>query len=462
MKSQSRAARRGGIKTGRYFGTDGFRGKAGQTLTADGAYKIGRFLGGYYSRGCGKKCRAVIGKDTRRSSYMLESSLVSGLTASGADAYIMHVTTTPSVSYITRTDGFDCGIMISASHNPFEDNGIKLMGSGGEKLEEGVIARLENYLDGAEEQFPAAYGADIGSSFDYVCGRNRYIGHLIALSACSFKGIKVGLDCANGSAWQIAKSVFDALGARTYVTGCSPDGTNINDGGSTRPERLCALVKENGLDCGFAFDGDADRCIAADECGNVVDGDGILYILARRLKELGELNDRGIVATVMTNSGLCDSLARMGVACVRTEVGDRFVYKKMCEIGAVLGGEKSGHVIMAKYGASGDGLVTAIKVLEAAAERGVPLSSLLRGYRPMPQAELSVRAADRYAPFKGDALPAFAEEARRRCGCERVSVRPSGTEPAIRIMAEGEDEQDCRRCIAEIVRYLSDMQGVIG
>ena len=396
---------------------------------------------------------------------MLEYSLVSGLTASGADAYIMHVTTTASVSYITRTDGFDCGIMISASHNPFYDNGIKLIGPGGEKLGDEVVALLENYLDGGlAEGGELAYASDedIGSSFDYVSGRNRYIGHLISLSVCSLKGLKVGLDCANGSAWQIAKSVFDALGAKTYVIGGEPDGVNINVSGSTRPERLCGMVKEHGLDCGFAFDGDADRCIAVDECGEIIDGDGELYILANRLKSLGELNDCGIVATVMTNSGLCDSLARMGVACARTQVGDRFVYKKMCEIGSVLGGEKSGHVIMAKYGASGDGLVTAIKVLESAAERGVPLSSLLRGYRPMPQAELSVRAADRYAPFKGDALPAFAEEARRRCGCARVSVRPSGTEPAIRIMVEGEDEQDCRRCIAEIVRYLSDMQGVIG
>lgn len=431
------------------------------SLTADKAFKIGMFLGWYFSRVSGKRCRVVIGKDTRRSSYMLEYSLVSGLTASGADAYIMHVTTTASVSYITRTDGFDCGIMISASHNVFSDNGIKLIGPGGEKLGDEVIALLENYLDGGlpeGEEPKYASDEDIGSSFDYVCGRNRYIGHLISLSVCSFKGLKVGLDCANGSAWQIAKSVFDALGARTYVIGGDPDGVNINESGSTRPERLCEMVKERGLDCGFAFDGDADRCIAADECGEIIDGDGELYILANRLKSLGELNDCGIVATVMTNSGLIKSLESRGVPCAVTQVGDRFVYKKMCETGAVLGGEKSGHIIISKYGASGDGLVTAIKILEAAAERGVPLSQLVRGYAPLPQAQLSVRVRDKERLFEGGALEKFSKSAAERAECVRVNVRPSGTEPVVRIMAEG---GNCAQCVTEIARYLRDMQGVI-
>lgn len=392
---------------------------------------------------------------------MLEYSLVSGLTASGADAYIMHVTTTASVSYITRTDGFDCGIMISASHNPFYDNGIKLIGPGGEKLGDEVVALLENYLDGGlAEGGELAYASDedIGSSFDYVSGRNRYIGHLISLSVCSLKGLKVGLDCANGSAWQIAKSVFDALGAKTYVIGGEPDGVNINVSGSTRPERLCGMVKEHGLDCGFAFDGDADRCIVVDECGEIIDGDGELYILANRLKSLGELNDCGIVATVMTNSGLIKSLDARGVPCALTKVGDRFVYKKMCETGAVLGGEKSGHIIISKYGVSGDGLVTAIKILEAAVERGVPLSQLARGYVPLPQAQLSVRVRDKERAFEGGRLEAFAENTAKKLGCERVNVRPSGTEPVVRIMAEGEN---CSACITEIARYLRDMQGVI-
>ncbi len=392
---------------------------------------------------------------------MLEYSLVSGLTSSGADAYIMHVTTTASVSYITRTDGFDCGIMISASHNPYGDNGIKLMGAGGEKLDEGVISELENYLDGivpeGYDDLPYACGADIGSSSDYVCGRNRYIGHLIALSACSFKGYRVGLDCANGSAWQIAKSVFDALGAVTCVIGGSPDGTNINASGSTRPERLAALVKERGLDAGFAFDGDADRCIAVDECGNIVDGDGEMYVLANRLEQLGELGGRGIVATVMSNSGLCDSLSARGIGCVRTCVGDRFVYKKMCESGAALGGEKSGHIIIAKYGASGDGLVTAIKILEAMAERRTPLSELLLGYVPLPQYELSVRVRDKESAFSDGKLTGYAEERAAAEGCVRVNVRPSGTEPLIRIMAEGGSLASCERCCAAVARYLRDM-----
>lgn len=454
---------RGGIKTGRYFGTDGFRGRAGSGLTAELAFKTGRFLGWYFARG-GKKCRVVIGKDTRRSSYMLEYSLVSGLTASGADAYILHVTTTASVSYITRTDGFDCGIMISASHNPFSDNGIKLMNGAGEKLDDEAVLPLENYLDGIMpcqlEELPAASGEDIGASFDYVSGRNRYIGHLISLSACSFKGYSVGLDCANGSAWQIAKSVFDALGAKTCVLGGEPNGININESGATVPEQLSALVKERGLDCGFAFDGDADRCIACDEYGNVVDGDAELYILANRLKAQGELKGGGIAATVLTNGGLINSLAAHGIGCELTQVGDRFVYKKMCECGFALGGEKSGHIIISKYGSSGDGLVTAIKILEAAAERGESISALLRGYRAAPQCNISVRVRDKNAAFSGG-ITEFAEGARTRFGCMRVNVRPSGTEPVVRIMAEGEDRENCERCAAEIARYLRHIQGVI-
>lgn len=397
----------------------------------------------------------MIGKDTRRSSYMLEYSLVSGLTAAGADAYIMHVTTTASVSYITRTDGFDCGIMISASHNPFYDNGIKLMGPGGEKLDDDVIAELERYLGG--ERVPRCErevcGADMGRTIDYVCGRNRYIGHLISLSACSFKGMRVGLDCANGSAWQIAKSVFDALGAVTYVIGASPDGLNINESGSTGISALCELVGREGLDAGFAFDGDADRCIAVDERGNAVDGDGELYILAGRLAELGELGRAGVVCTVMSNSALISSLAARGIACSVSGVGDRQVSKKMCRTGARLGGEKSGHIIISKYGVSGDGLVTAVKLLEAAADRGASLSQLLRGYEPLPQHERSVPVQDKEEAF-GKGLLAECERLKRAEGCTRVVARPSGTEPVIRLMAEGNSDEACLRCLDGAERYL--------
>ncbi|MCD8309205.1 MAG: phosphoglucosamine mutase [Clostridia bacterium] len=439
---------------GKYFGTDGFRGVAGKTLTAVHACRIGRFLGGYYGAKKGG-CRVVIGKDTRRSSYMLEYALAAGLTASGADAYIMHVTTTASVSYITRTDGFDCGIMISASHNPYGDNGIKLICSGGEKLDDGVTALLEDYLDSPDD-IPFACGKNIGRTVDCVSGRNRYIGHLIALSSHSFKGYKVGLDCANGSAWQIAKSVFDALGARTCVMGCSPDGTNINSSGAVKPQYIQQLVKSNGLDIGFAFDGDADRCIACDEHGVIADGDSIMYICANAMKQAGELCGGSVVTTVMSNGALAAALSASGIKCESTQVGDRFVYKKMCETGASLGGEQSGHIIFSKYGASGDGLVTAIKVLEIMAEKEVTLSYLLRGYEPLPQVVKNAAVNDK-SVCESSAFKEFAEGVKKSEGCSRILVRPSGTEPVIRIMAEGESHAACVRCCDRIARYLGDI-----
>ncbi|MCD8372890.1 MAG: phosphoglucosamine mutase [Clostridia bacterium] len=438
----------------KYFGTDGFRGVAGETLTAVHAYNIGRFLGGFFRSENGG-CRAVIGKDTRLSSYMLEYALVSGLNASGADAYIMHVTTTASVSYITRADGYDFGVMISASHNPYTDNGIKLIGSGGEKMDDVLIGELEKYLDRPYD-IPFATGGDIGKTVDCVSGRNRYIGHLISLSAYSFKGYKIGLDCADGSAWQIAKSVFDALGARTYAIGCRPDGKNINQSGAVHTEFLRRLVKDNGLDIGFAFDGDADRCIACDEKGGIVDGDGVMYICANALKAAGELSGGNIVATVMSNGALSAALAAKGINCECTDVGDRFVYKRMRETGASLGGEQSGHIIFSKYGASGDGLVTAIKVMEIVAESGKTLSALLRGYNPCPQVLKNVKVKDKSVCES----PAFAERiasARRAEGCSRILVRPSGTEQVIRILAEGESLSACERCCERIARYFEDM-----
>lgn len=395
----------------------------------------------------------VIGKDTRLSSYMLECSLVSGLTSAGADAHIMHVTTTASVSYITRTDGFDCGIMISASHNPFYDNGIKLIGAGGEKFDDEITAELESYLQSPDQRGMVSGGL-LGRSVDYVSGRNRYIGHLISLSACSFKGLKIGLDCANGSAWQMAKSVFDALGARTYVLGCRPDGLNINESGSTKPQALCSLVKREGLDMGFAFDGDADRCVAVDERGEVVDGDGELYILAGGYGRSGERC--GAVCTVMSNSALISALTARGIPCHVTRVGDRHVYSAMCKTGAPLGGEKSGHIIISKYGASGDGLVTAIKLVECAAEHGQSLSRLLRGYEPLPQLELSVPVKNKLAAADGDFMR-FCEQVRISEGCVRLLVRPSGTEPVVRIMAEAASRGCCERAVGRVCERLKDM-----
>ncbi|MCD7728727.1 MAG: phosphoglucosamine mutase [Clostridia bacterium] len=444
-------ARRGGIRAGKYFGTDGFRGVAGVNLTAVHACRIGRFIGGYF-RSQGGSCRVVIGKDTRRSSYMLEYALVSGLTASGADAYIMHVTTTASVSYIARTDGFDCGIMISASHNPYGDNGIKLIGSGGEKLDDNIVAMLEEYLDSPYD-IPFATGQDIGRSVDCISGRNRYIGHLISLSSCSFKGYKIGLDCADGSSWQIAKSVFDALGAKTYVIGANPDGTNINKSGAVHPSYLSELVREQGLDIGFAFDGDADRCIACDEKGVIADGDALLYIFACAMCRAGELSGNTVVTTVMSNGALPVALSRYGINCESTDVGDRFVYKRMCETGASLGGEQSGHIIFSKYGAAGDGLVTAIKIMELVTAEGISLSRLRQGYTPLPQVVINVSVNDK-SVCQDQSLAEKIAATRKAEGCSRVLVRPSGTEPVIRIMAEGEDLSACERCCGRIARYL--------
>ena len=432
---------------GKYFGTDGFRGEAGVTVTAEQAYKIGAVLGYVFGRGKGK-CRAVIGKDTRLSSYMFEYALAAGLTSSGADAYILHVTTTPSVSYITRCDGFDCGIMISASHNAYSDNGIKLMNGQGEKMEEEVLSVIEDYLDGNGPEFKPASGVNIGRTVDYVSGRNRYIGHLISLSTCSYKGLRVGLDAANGSAWQIARSVFDALGAKTYLIGDSPNGVNVNDGvGSTHIEKLVELVKNNSLDVGFAFDGDADRCICVDERGQVRTGDEEMYILANYLASRGELSGDRVVCTVMSNGGLIKSLASHGIACSLCEVGDKNVCDEMAKCGAALGGERSGHVVFSKYETTGDGLVTAIMLMEAIVEGKCRASELLKGFVSYPQINVNVPVKDKDGAMKF--IAQTVEKVKDSLGV-RLVVRPSGTEQLIRIMAEGESYENCISACGEI------------
>lgn len=431
---------------GKYFGTDGFRGEAGVKITAVHAFKVGRILGWYYGDRLGGKCRAVIGKDTRLSSYMLEYSLAAGLTSSGADAYIMHVTTTPSVSYVARCDGFDCGIMVSASHNPYYDNGIKLLNSSGEKMEDEVISLIERYLDGDLSPFggkdiPFAAGNAVGRTVDYVSGRNRYIGHLISLATCSYKGLRIGLDGANGSAFSIARSVFDALGAKTFVIGDSPNGTNVNDGvGSTKIEALQNLVKQYSLDVGFAFDGDADRCIAVDEHGEVVNGDKELFVLANYLLSRGELQNRSIVCTVMSNGGLISSLKNKGIKSYISAVGDKNVCDLMNKTGAVLGGESSGHVVFSKYETTGDGLVTAIILMEALVDGKCTLSRLLKDFKTLPQITASVPVTDKEAAMAG--VEDLSENLSKRLSV-RLLVRPSGTERVIRIMAEGESEEEC-------------------
>lgn len=452
---------------GKYFGTDGFRGSAGESITAEHAFKVGRFLGWYFGSAKGKKCRAVIGKDTRLSSYMLEYALAAGLTSSGGDAYIMHVTTTPSVSYVTRCDGFDCGIMISASHNPFYDNGIKLLNCRGEKMEEGVVNLIEDFIDGklfiggVPFAVPFAKGDKIGRTVDYVAGRNRYVGHLISLSVCSFKGIKVGLDCANGSAYKIAKSVFDALGATTYMIGAEPNGLNVNEKfGATHTEGLRQTVKDNLLDIGFAFDGDADRCICCDEHGNIIDGDGIIYLLAKYLKSKGELLGDRVVATVMSNLGLKKSLSREGISVQSCAVGDKYVYEKMTESGAVLGGEQSGHIILGKLESTGDGLVTALMIMETLIENKLRASELTRGLAAMPQKCVNVEVSDKAAVMSDAAVKAAVDGIERALGGDgRVLVRPSGTEPVIRIMVESESYEECARCCARIAKVVKRAQG---
>ena len=436
---------RGGLFLGKYFGTDGFRGEAGVTITAEQAFKVGKILGWYFGARQNRKCRAVIGKDTRRSSYMLEYALAAGLTSVGADAHIMHVTTTPSVSYVTRCDGFDFGIMVSARHNHYYDNGIKLLNDRGEKMEDEVVALVESYLDGDFTAFggkdiPFARGSDIGRTVDYVAGRNRYVGHLISLATCSYKGLRIGLDGANGSAFQIARSVFEALGAKTYMIGDAPDGTNVNDGvGSTHIGALCDLVVKNSLDIGFAFDGDADRCIAVDGCGNVISGDEEMYILANYLLSRGELAHGNVVCTVLSNGGFIESLAARGIKCEVCDVGDKTVCDTMAKTGAVLGGERSGHVVFSKYETTGDGLVTAVLLMEAIVEnRG--FDGLLKGYKTFPQISLNVPVVDKARAMSG--VEAVAEKLRHDLNV-RLIVRPSGTERVIRVTAEGESEELC-------------------
>ncbi len=445
---------------GKYFGTDGFRGEANKNLTADHAYRIGRFLGWYYRHGetsdPADKCRVVIGKDTRRSSYMFEYALVAGLTASGADAYLLHVTTTPSVSYVTRTDSFDCGIMISASHNPYYDNGIKLINANGEKMDEETILEIEKYLDDPSGEIPYAERARIGRTVDYAAGRNRYIGYLISLATRSYQDKRVGLDCANGSAWMIAKSVFDALGAKTYVINNDPNGLNINtDCGSTHIENLQSHVVENGLDVGFAFDGDADRCLCVDEKGNLVDGDAILYIYGCYMKERGKLYGNKVVTTVMSNFGLYKAFDAAGIEYEKTAVGDKYVYENMVQNGYRLGGEQSGHIIFKKYATTGDGILTAIKMMEVMLEKKTPLSKLASPLKIYPQVLKNIAVTDKAAVRSDPDVQQKVNDIACRLGDNgRILMRESGTEPLIRVMVEADTLEACQSNVDEVIDLI--------
>ena len=445
---------------GKYFGTDGFRGEANVNLTADHAFKVGRFLGWYYGelkRRAGSKepARVVIGKDTRRSSYMFEYSLAAGLTASGADAHLLHVTTTPSVAYVTRLDEFDCGIMISASHNPYYDNGIKLLNKSGEKMEEETIELVEAYLDGEVELFgqkwkelPYGQKDKVGCSVDYVSGRNRYIGYLISL-----RDVKIGLDCANGAAWNIAKNVFDALGAKTYVINADPDGTNINrDAGSTHIEVLQKFVVENGLDVGFAYDGDADRCLCVDENGTIITGDHILYILGKYMQERGQLDNNTVVTTVMSNFGLYKAFDEQGIGYAKTAVGDKYVYEYMVKNGCRLGGEQSGHIIISKYATTGDGILTSIKLMEVMMGKKKKMSQLTEGLHIYPQVLQNVRVKSKPEAQNDPKVQAAVKAVEEKLSdTGRILVRESGTEPVIRVMVEAADEATCKEAVQQVV-----------
>lgn len=458
------------LVSGKYFGTDGFRGEANADLTAEQAFKIGRFLGWYYASalsGCrdrNYRPRIAIGKDTRRSSYMLEYAIASGITSSGADAYMLHVTTTPSVSYVTRLDEFDCGVMISASHNPYYDNGIKLINRYGEKMDDSTLALVEAYLDGklnllgVEGDLPLAHKERVGAIIDFVAGRNRYVGYLISVVTQSFRNKKIALDCANGASWTIAPAVFEALGAQVSVINAQPDGQNINrNAGSTHIEYLSAYVKENHYDIGFAFDGDADRCIAVDENGNVVDGDKIMYILANMLKRRGGLEGNMLVTTVMSNAGLHKACKEVGINTIQTAVGDKYVYEAMLKHGYSLGGEQSGHIIVQKYATTGDGILTALMVMEEVLDRKTTLGKLASAVTIYPQVLRNVRVSDKAAVLADADIKAKIEKITEDFGdTGRILLRKSGTEPLIRVMAEGEDLDLCEHYVNSVIEMIKN------
>ena len=453
---------------GKYFGTDGFRGEANENLTADHAFQVGRFLGWYFSEwkrrnGQEEPGKIVIGKDTRRSSYMFEYALAAGITASGADAYLLHVTTTPSVAYVTKTEDFDCGVMISASHNPFYDNGIKLINSQGEKMDDATISYVESYLDGDLEIFgqrwdslPFAKRENVGRTVDHVAGRNRYVGYLISLGMYSFKGMKVGLDCANGASWNIARLVFEALGAKTYVINADPDGLNINNNsGSTHIEVLQRYVVDNGLDVGFAYDGDADRCLCVDEKGNVITGDHILYILGNYMRTTGQLEGNTVVTTVMSNFGLYKAFDESGIDYAKTAVGDKYVYEHMVQHNCKLGGEQSGHIIISKYATTGDGILTSLKIMEVMLAKKKRLSELCEGLNIYPQVLKNVRVKEKPAALNDPAVQEAIAVAAKELGTTgRILVRESGTEPLIRVMVEAATKQECQMQVDRVVDVI--------
>ena len=451
------------VLMGKYFGTDGFRGEANKALTAQKAFKVGRYIGWYYGQKHDDgRARIIIGKDTRRSSYMLEAALTAGITSSGSDAYLLHVTTTPSVSYCCRTDGFDCGIMISASHNPFYDNGIKIMRANGQKIEAEIEEKIESYIDGEIDEIPLAEREAIGNVVDYAAGRNRYIGYLMTVPTRAFNGMKVGLDCANGASWNIARSVFEALGAKVFIINNQPDGLNINTNcGSTHIDNLKKYVLDNGLNVGFAYDGDADRCLAVDELGNEVNGDQIMYLCGKYLKESGKLDGNTIVTTIMSNMGLYKACEAIGIRTEKTNVGDKYVAENMMANGFILGGEQSGHIIFAKYATTGDGILTSLMVLMTMLEKKLPLSMLAGEMKMYPQCLKNVVVKDKEEAQKNPVVLKAVEEVTKSLGGDgRILLRASGTEPKIRVMVEAKTDELCEQNVDKVIAVIKE-QGLI-
>lgn len=448
---------------GKYFGTDGFRGEANKALTAQKAFRVGRYIGWYYGQNHEDgRARIIIGKDTRRSSYMLEAALTAGITSSGSDAYLLHVTTTPSVSYCCRTDGFDCGIMISASHNPFYDNGIKIMRANGQKIEAEIEEKIEAYIDGEIDEIPLAEREAIGNVIDYAAGRNRYIGYLMTVPTRAFNGMKIGLDCANGASWNIARSVYEALGAKVYVINNTPDGLNINTNcGSTHIDNLKKFVLDNGLNVGFAYDGDADRCLAVDELGNEVNGDQIMYLCGKYMKETGRLDGNTIVTTIMSNMGLYKACEAIGIRTEKTAVGDKYVAENMMANGFMIGGEQSGHIIFAKYATTGDGILTSLMIMMTMLDKKLPLSMLAGEMKMYPQCLKNVVVKDKEEAQKNPVVLKAVEEVTKSLGGDgRILLRASGTEPKIRVMVEAKSDELCEQNVDKVIAVIKE-QGLI-
>jgi len=440
---------------GKYFGTDGFRGEVNKNLTALHAYKIGEFLASYFVKNNGNK-KFIIGRDTRISGSMLEAAISAGLNACGGDAYILGVTTTPSVAYLAKCEGFACGIMISASHNPYYDNGIKLINSKGEKMEESIISLIEDYID-SKIDVNYASKDNIGKIIDYKEGKNKYINHLISLGP-NLKGLNIGLDLANGSATSAAKQIFDTLGANTTIINSNPDGFNINTNcGSTHIEGLANLVKENKLDCGFAYDGDADRCLMVDEYGNILSGDHILYIYANYLKSENELKNNTVVTTVMSNFGLYKALDIKHISYAKTKVGDKYVYEYMKENDCMIGGEQSGHIIFFKDASTGDGILTSLKMLEVIVNTNKKLSELVKDLDIYPQVLINIKVTDKAKAQQDPKVVEAVKAVEKELGDSgRILVRESGTEPLVRVMVEAKSQAECEKLARRVIDVIKE------